>query len=215
MPINKNYLPYSEAKELIQEGDILLFRGKTVFSWLIMRASDGLYSHVGIASWVFNDKNEKVELEVIEFKEWKGSRAVSLENYVAQWPGRIDVFRPNPSHTWLEFDPETKTVRRHKLFFFGRTITAAFRKLTGLPYGWKRIWWLAKNHFIFSRAFADPNSFDDTLKEKDVYPVCSTAVAYLFHKYYIDLVHFRSNERTEPSDISRSPILNYLFTLNP
>ena len=37
----KNKIPYNEAKKLIKEGDVLLFRGKGIISWLIKRYGSG------------------------------------------------------------------------------------------------------------------------------------------------------------------------------
>lgn len=211
--VDNIYIKYEDAVDKIQEGDVLLFRGISWASWIIKKASDGLYSHCGIASFVYDNKGQRIGLECIEFKEWKGSRAISLENYVQENSGIIDVFRPSPTHTLLEYDKAKDEVKRVKYFFVGRDITTNFRKLTGLPYGWSRIWWLAQLRLPFLRWLAHDESYIDILKEKHIYPVCSTVVAYLFHKYYTDLVYYRSDEYTEPSDLARSPLLNYLFTI--
>ena len=82
-----NIIPYSEAIPLIQEADILLFRGKGIMSWLIQRYGSGVHSHVGIAHW--DNKN----LQCVEFREFKGGRSVSLKRQVNSNPSGIDVFR--------------------------------------------------------------------------------------------------------------------------
>ena len=71
-----NIIPYSEALPLIQEADILLFRGKGIISWLIKRYGSGVHSHVGIAHW------DNDNLQCVEFREFKGGRSVSLKTQV-------------------------------------------------------------------------------------------------------------------------------------
>jgi hypothetical protein len=67
----------------------------------------------------------------------------------------------------------------------------------------------------FLRLFYSVESIsDDTIKEP-IYPICSTAVAYSFAKTGFDLVHNRADTATEPSDIARSPLLTYIFTIVP
>ena len=88
------------------------------------------------------------------------------------------------------------------------------RKLTALPYGWRRIWWMAKHKMAGLRFFYKPDDLMiDTVKDV-VYPVCSTAVSYSFNKNGYDLITNRSDEWTEPGQISMSPRLSYLFTLS-
>lgn len=87
---------YSAARHLIKEGDILLFRGTGIISRMVKIAGGGLYSHVGIASKYVDKTNHESKIECLEFKEWIGSRAVSLETYVKNKPAIIDVFRAIP-----------------------------------------------------------------------------------------------------------------------
>ncbi len=198
------YKTFDEAKDLIQEGDILLFQGQSLFSWLIKTASQSQYSHVGLASWV---KNGGPTLECIEFRENKGGRSVNL---ATQLSVPIDIYRPINQFQTLELQHGQVITLDHK--FDGRTITNCMRQYTGLPYGWQRIIWLLRFHIIGFRLFTNGKSLDDNLSNL-IYPVCSTAVAHCFHKHYVDLTHNRSNARMEPADIARSPLLNYLFTV--
>jgi len=195
---------FNEAKKLIQEGDVLLFRGRSFFSHLIKTGSQGYHSHVGLASWV---KNGESILECIEFVETKGGRAVNLQT---QLNVPIDIYRAVPEFQTLALENGKVIFTDHK--FNGRAITDCMRKHTGLPYGWWRILWLLQFHIIGFRLFANGSSFNDDL-ENLIYPVCSTAVSHCFHKNYVDLTHNRSNARMEPADVARSPLLNYLFTI--
>ncbi len=42
---------YSLAREFVQDGDILLFRGRRLLSYAICRLTGSRYSHAGIAAW--------------------------------------------------------------------------------------------------------------------------------------------------------------------
>ena len=207
-------LPYKEVESMIEEGDVLLFRGKGFISYFIKALGNGHYSHVGLASWVHNKKGKRKNLECLEFSEKFGSRAVDLERYIesADNSGRVDVYRPVSNYSLWSFNPSVEDKPYQQgLRYKGAKLTSEFRSLTGLPYGWWRIWQLIKTHMLGLRLILRKRHLDDSEALK--YPVCSTIIAHLFSKHYVDLVNLRSPNRTEPSDIARSPILNYLFTL--
>jgi len=191
-----NIIPYSEATPLIQEADILLFRGKGIMSWLIQRYGSGVHSHVGIAHW------DSENLQCVEFREFKGGRSVSLKRQVDNSPFGIDVFRAakrvdyeNSSHI---LDEETKS-----------KITTTMLKLTGLPYGWKNIWKLVKHYLPFCR-LARQNIKDNNATKIFV---CSTAAAYAYRMSYIDPVPYLADSAVTPSDLARSSLFEYQFTL--
>ena len=191
-----NIIPYSEALPLIQEADILLFRGKGIISWLIKRYGSGVHSHVGIAHW------DNGNLQCVEFREFKGGRSVSLKTQVDNSPFGIDVFRAakrvdyeKDSHI---FDDSIKS-----------KITTIMLKLTGLPYGWRNIWKLVKHYLPFCRLA--PQNIKDNNATKIF--VCSTAAAYAYRIAYIDPVPYLADTAVTPSDLARSAILEYQFTL--
>lgn len=204
---------FKTAKPLIKEGDVLLFRGQSLTSKFLRIAGEGLHTHVGVASWHNGDSPETGILECVEFKEWKGGRAVNLKYQVEQNNCTIDVYRPIPFFTTLYYDDTLSIVQTDRKPFDGKLVTNTMRKMTGLPYGWTRIWWIAKHKMLGLRLFVDyENLVNDTLQDV-VYPVCSTAVSYAFSKHDFDLVKNRSDEWTEPAHIATSARLNYLFTL--
>jgi len=206
---------YSEIKKYINEGDVILFRGKGLFSKLIGSYTETPYSHVGLASWVNGNSNtDEGVLEILEFTEGSGGRAVNFEQMVKKNPKKIDIYRPNPSFFIIEYsEKENKTIIKEKIFS-GKTVTTIMRKMTGLPYGWKRIWWIFRHKLFLYKIFMDTNKLRlDSLGGEMIYPVCSTAVAYSFNCNGYDLVKNRSDERTEPGEIAKSTQLNYLFTL--
>lgn len=206
-------LPYKDIKAKINEGDVLLFRGRGWISTIIGSQTDTTYSHVAIASWSNGDANtDDGILECVEFREGYGGRAVSLENEVTRLPNQIDVYRPIPLFGKLIFNPETKETEFVEKDFNGKAVTRTLRKMTGLPYGWKRILWMTKNKLVFFRLFDKSKLMDDRLNDI-VYPVCSTAVSYSFNKWGFDLINNKSDEWSEPGHIALSPRISYLFTL--
>lgn len=211
---NKLYLPYEEAKPLINEADVLLFRGNSFYSKFLRISSDSPYTHVGIASFHNGHEKKDAVLECVEFHEKYGSRASNLETYNRIDKREIDVYRPVPHRIVIDYDAETKQTVERVIELNAKAITHDFREATGLPYGWYRIWRIALHKMAVSRIFYDPSSTADDTPIKDmIYPVCSTALAHFFSKHEYDLVTNKSDEWTEPGYIAMSPLLQYLFTI--
>ena len=186
---------------------------------MIKKAGEGAYSHVALASW-YNGSRDSSLLEAVEFKEGKGGRTVNLTSaYKAQLEQNlIDVYRVTKPIYKTFYNPETKKVEKIPVDFNSKGITRLMINLTGLPYGWRRIWWIAKNKIIGFRWFMDIDEIDNDNSKVDsskIYPVCSTAIAACFSKHGYDLTKNRADEFMEPSDIARSAILSYIFTLAP
>ena len=191
-----NIIPYSEAMPLIQEADILLFRGKGVMSWLIKRYGSGVHSHVGIAHW------DNENLQCVEFREFKGGRSVSLKTQVDNSPFGIDVFRAAKRVDYENDSYVLDDLTKSK-------VTTIMLKLTGLPYGWRNIWKLVKHYLPFCR-LAQQNIKDNNATKIFV---CSTAAAYAYRMAYIDPVPYLADSAVTPSDLARSALFEYQFTL--
>jgi len=73
---------YSEARERIASGDVLLFRGSLLHSRIIQRWTRSVYSHVGLALWIKADGVQR--LMVIEAREGSGVRLFPLSEYLAR-----------------------------------------------------------------------------------------------------------------------------------
>lgn len=205
-------LPYSQAKLLIAEGDVLLFRGASFFSKFITKYGQTKYSHVAVASWHNGDDKTNGLLECVEFREWKGGRTVNLGN-VVQDGNIIDVYRPAPHKEIIKWDDNIKRFVVLTVPFRGKKVTNTMRKMTNLPYGWRRIFWLAKYKIPFRRLIYNIDDFiSDELREL-VYPVCSTAIAYAFNSTGYDLLQNRNDNAMEPGHIANSPLLSPLFTI--
>jgi hypothetical protein len=188
---------HNEIHLFLKEGDILLFRHKGLFGWLVSKYSASDYSHVGIVHVIDG------EYYCLEFREFIGCRMYSLKEYIKENCGRIDVFRPAASiqfnGTSISFNEEV-----------AGKITAHAKTYVGQKYSWYTIFFLLQQYVPFFRLLIR-QSYIDNIDPK--YFVCSTLVAYLYRIYYLDLVSYLSDSFTKPGDIARSPILKYKYTL--
>lgn len=205
------YRKYADIRTQIWEADVLLFRGTGLISKLIKIVGKNEYTHVGLASWQWVKNKRGIfvpdTLELIEFREFLGGRIVNLSTQVDRFSGHIDVFRPSRHiQVFDEKNPSGKTKTLNPT-----AVTNTMRTMTGLPYGWYRIWLIAQNNMLGFRLFNKPNNNDNYKAE--TYPVCSGAVARSFRKGAYDLVKIKSDDDTEPADIARSCALSYMFTL--
>ena len=201
---------YSIAESLIEEGDILLFRGTGLISSLIKIAGHGNYSHIAIAS-----KHDNY-WEAIEYREWYGGRTVHLENYIRECQKNkteIDVYRPCKYFSSLKFNQDNYNVDYSRIKFDGNKVTNCMRELTGLPYSYKRIWLLLKIHLFRLHLYKNLDKITNEIPSNEIIlPVCSTVLAHCFAKNNYLILRNRSDQYIEPSDFSISPRLNYLFT---
>ena len=65
---------YTQARGLIQSGDLLAWSGETFIGRVIKVWTRGKYSHVGIAVWLGS------RLYVVELREFRGAQIVPLSN---------------------------------------------------------------------------------------------------------------------------------------
>ena len=189
-------VPYREAMSQIQEADVLLFRGEGLISWLIKRYGSGVHSHAAMAHWDDDD------LQCVEFREFKGGRAVSMKSQVATHPNNIDVFRAANN---IEFENVGYSITKDVC----NEITDVMGGITGLPYGWKNFWKLGKHYLPFCR-LAEQNIKDND--PTNVF-VCSTAVVYAYRQAYIDPVPYLADSAVTPADLARSCLFEYKFTI--
>lgn len=217
---------YNKIRNYINEGDVLLFRGKGIISRFISGSTETPYTHVGVASWINGNANtDNGVLEIVEFREGSlvsgifglsgggGGRSVNLAREVEKYSGQVDVYRPNPFFYRYLWNEDEKKFVLHEKPFEGKKVTTIMRKASGLPYGWSRIWWMARHKMWIWRLLDSKEDLISDELEDMVYPVCSTAVAYAFNKNGYDLIKNRSDKATEPGQIAQSIALNYFCTL--
>lgn len=208
---NKIFIKYEDVKPYIKEADILLFHGDAWYSWFIQKVTQSEYSHVALASW-HNGKNSN--LECVEFHGFRGGGAIiNLDNYFPEQSGLIDVYRPASHYDKSSFDVKTCMIINETIVLDAKAITNTMRHLTGLKYGWKRIWWFIKKHLFGLRLCYNLEDLTSDDLRDIIYPVCSTAVSYSFTKNNFDLIKNKNDAWTAPGNIGESPLLNYMFTL--
>lgn len=202
-------IKYSTAIRLMEPGDVLLFRGFSLVSFLISGFTDSVYTHAAVV--------DKFELdgtpycEILQFREFRGGVASNLWRDVLKYSGKIDVFRPERSVEASDFDAKTGEIKTITVPFDSAKFVAKMRKLTGQDYGYARIlaFWLRIVPFV--RLFV-PRRANNLAPKRFDFPVCSTSVAW--SAYRTGYFFIRKNPNwTTPGDLSDSPRLSYLFTL--
>lgn len=202
---------FKDAAPLLQTGDVAMFRGKTWVSWLIKHFGGGPYSHVAMVSKI--GSNGKAYTELVEFREFIGSRAVSLRSQLDNQD--IDIFRPIK---------EIKT-SKYAYTFNGVTAVDYIRAMTGTSYSYWKILVFVMQRVPFVRWFVSSYFEEDS---NDTLQVCSTAVAEALCRGYegvhlseddggvvppFDIMPFKPNGYMEPNDVARTAALEYLFTI--
>ncbi|HLA85986.1 MAG TPA: hypothetical protein VJL29_14435 [Thermoguttaceae bacterium] len=186
----REMVPYAEARRRMDDGDLLLFRRRG----LIAIAGRGEHSHAAKAAWWDDD------LFCVEFRGFRGGRAVLLSHLVRRRPGRIDVFETNPDGRWIDYD--RRGAVRH------------LRRLAGLPYGWVNLLRAGLLHLPVVRLFVRAETRDAATTHRP--PFCSQAVAESERiGGGVDPVPRLADRLTEPADLARSPFYRYRFTLVP
>jgi len=187
----RKVIPYEEARTLIRDADLFLFRGRGLVSLLIQRGGRGHYSHAGMAVWA------RDTLLCCEIREWHGGRAVTLSSQVRAFPSRIDWYESAPHGMWPEFDRAA-------------TADCMLRK-AGTRYGYAAVLNAGLLHLPFVRLLIDPETDDTAGDSAPEY--CSAGVANCYRLGKIDPVFNLSDRLTEPNDLSRSPFFQYRATL--
>lgn len=173
-------LTYEAARHGVRHGDVLLFRGRGVFSWTIKRRTRSVYSHAALAFWIGS------RLMVAESRERYGVRLVPAS--AAAESGRLDVYSPvqmlRPDEADLVFDRALE--------------------LLGQPYGWREILRIAASKVPGwpTRTWSD----DDDAGEGTA-PICSQYVALCYRAAGRDLVPNLADASTTPGDLGRSAAL--------
>lgn len=210
------FLRFPEATKHLQNGDVLLFRGQWVVSKMIAGVTASPYSHVGLVKRT-DDENGGVYLQLIEFYGMSGGRIVDLERTVSVDSGQIDVYRFSDVFTECTYDINDHTVKTELRDFDGDRVVRNMEKLTGLNYSWRTILciyaWKVPVLRCFLRCLKKGYTSDSIDNYRLSRFVCSTSVDYAFRLSGYSLVQNKNTNYIEPSDVSRSPNLHYLFTL--
>ena len=190
-------VPYSMARSLIENGDLLSFRPRcrwylpwSWITWLIALTNHNHICHSAMAAW-WEDN-----LMIVQMTS-SPDRIVLLSDYVKKWPNVITVSRP--------------IVPIKQAWHFKKSIEMMVR-ITEKPYGWMRLLLLGLAH-TFTGGLLYPNPPDDKL-DSQWPPVCSESYSRAMRLGSgFDPCIDRPDSRTEPHHLYESPRLLKLFTL--
>jgi hypothetical protein len=206
-------LPYNEARPHILDADVLLYRGKSMFARAINALTRSEYSHAGLAGWANGPDCSYGRLLCHEMV-LTGGRITPLSAHAEKWPGCIDVYRVQDTHASYRWDPTSKIQITNHEVLFRKNAVAEMRDLCRPgEYGWLNLAWSSLYYIPFIRFFLRPPT-NDQLENKKLPPYCSQAVAYALRKSFTDVVRNTPDCFTQPIDLSRSPLLHYMFTLD-
>lgn len=183
---------FSDVYDRIQNGDLLLWRrGSWPMSRLIAGGDRSIYSHVGRV------QRDQAGLWSLEFTQYRGAVRTLLTDHVRDYPGRIDVFRPQTDLFPL-YSPRDAVAEMRRLMreFPGYGYWNVMRAARSVIPGWRLLTWSADDDSNGSREphCADGASRCDRFAGQD--PVPNTP-----------------SRNTTPGDFGRSLLYRYAFTL--
>jgi len=172
-------LKYTDVRQDIKQGDILLYKGRTFVSWAIKFFTRSEYSHAGIAvKW--NDR--LMVMEAIR----KGVIVNPLRRSLKRYKGSVE---------WWSCKEEINDGDRHKMIIFAQ-------KELGKDFAF---WLLFCFAFAISFFIRDLNKRVAFRREKKLF--CSLYVAEIYSQAGKDLRKDLSDRFTSPGDIANSPLL--------
>jgi len=174
-------LSYGTARRLIRNGDLLLWRPTNAFGRVIAAVTKSEYSHVGMAGWVFDDV-----LLCLQMIQWEGGSPKNLSLWVAQYPGKCDVYRLRRMH--------------------GRIAAQAMARRIGSNYGA-----IDFVHIITRRLFAWACKHEMHTAPFDHPLVCSGAVADACRRGGVNVADQKPVWAVTPADLAKEA--EYVFTL--
>lgn len=204
----RRHVPLARARREMRSGDLLLFRPLPLTGWSLLSPRDwrrwltgvaitshgrSRYCHAGKLVMV---RREPFVAEMID--SCGGGRLHPLERYLHRHSGRIDIFRPDPSGAY-GFDAEGSVQAMLDL------ILQPYSRLAVAQAFLLRLPGLRK----FCRSFDDDN---ESVWRRP--PFCSSAVAYADQfGGGADPVRELGFAYTEPGDLARSRLYEYLLTV--
>jgi hypothetical protein len=177
-------LEYADNRSSIRNGDVLMYRGRTMESRIIQWATHSRYSHAGLAVWW---NNRLMVMEAVG----KGVIVTPLSNNVSSYRGDVEWF------TSVEEIPEDQ-----------RMVMVDFaQQELGKEYAlWRAV--LLGVRLLFKH---DLRTRDHLRREGRLF--CSHYVAETYNALGRDLKRGVSDRFMSPGDIASSPLLKRIGTL--
>jgi len=177
-------LKYDDVLSQINNGDVFMYKGKGIASYIIQRVTRSPYSHAGIAAW-WNER-----LMVMEAKG-NGVVVSPFSRSVGHYHGDVE---------WFISTQEISESDRLKMVIFAQ-------EELGKTYGrWKAI--VLGIRTLFQR---DLDKRDRLRKQNKLF--CSEYVAQTYNSICLDLKKKTSDRFMKPADIANSPLLEKKGTL--
>lgn len=195
-PNHPHYVTLADVQARIGDGWLAQYRGRGIVSTLIQYGTGGLHSHSAML------RRNNGHVDALELREWYGGRAVTLESQVAEYPHRIDLFRPD--------------VVRFPEFEAGGAVEV-MRYLTGRKYGYWQIARLTALRVPGLRLLWPLRMSDDLPAEKfSGAPFCSHAVCLATRiGGGVDPCPRKPDDLVTPNDLTWSLFYEYVGTLVP
>lgn len=180
-------LLYSQVRDSIADGDVILFRGERKLSRVISRVAHSPYSHVGLVLTWYGRR-------ILLSAEMPKVQALPLGLAVVGYRGRLDWYRLTPAaRARLAID---------------RLALEALANL-GVEYGATSLLSLAAHYSLGLPSKED----EDADREGTLHSVvCSQYVSRCFRRAGLDLSG-KPDLESDPGEIARSPYLEFVGTL--
>jgi hypothetical protein len=175
---------YEQSRSRIKNGDVLMYRGRSLVSRIIRWATGSRYSHAGLAAW-WNDR-----LMVME-AVGRGVVVTPISKNVRSYRGSVE---------WFTSTEEIPDDQRLQMIEFAQ------REL-GKEYDLRRALFLGLRVCLQR----DVNSKDKVRREKRLF--CSHYVAGTYNAVGRDLKKDVSDRFMSPGDIAASPLLKRIGIL--
>jgi hypothetical protein len=173
-----NPLKYDDVRSQIKNGDVFMYRGRNIGSYIIRWVTRSPYSHSGISAW-WNER-----LMVMEAKG-NGVIVSPFSRSIGQYHGDVE---------WYCSTQEISDEARLRMVVFAQ-------EELGKSYGrWKTI--VLGIQTLFQR---NPDKRDRLKKQRTLF--CSEYIAQTYNSIGLDLKKKVSDQFTKPADIANSPLL--------
>lgn len=174
-------LNYKEWRDILRDGDVVMYSGSGFFSWLIKKITRSNYSHAGIVVWW---NNRLMVLEAIS----KGIVVTPLSENISHYHGDVDLFcHMNLVDKW---DKQHAAIRTQISIHAQLQLGKKYNRWRMIVYAWR---------LLYRTPFDKRDAFR---KSSKMY--CSYYVASCYNAAGLDIVPGLADSYTTPGDIVKS-----------
>lgn len=184
--MNAKKFNFNEARPNFKNADILLFKGKSIYSRLMELITHSEYSHAGIVIW-WNERLMCMDVAP------KGVIVQPLSRKLHDYKGEVD---------WYASKNEITEEDRLKMVIFAQ-------KELGKDYDLWRVIWIGIKLFLGIKVPVK----DDPKSPAKLY--CAEYVAEIYHSIGLDLDVHVDDRNTTPGDIAKSKLLEMKGIVQP